>query len=207
MLLISTMLIRSTILLMKLGKLNWEMEIVLEKRNTPWLSWKRVVVDETAASEGGSRRTTESEKRTEKSMKETTKKPITRIKVKGGVAHLSVRVSKSESLLLLLLLLSALGFLIARTLFSSIFIATNAQQLILVESRESGTSNGVLQYFKSSTTDCECLLQWCYGHGKLMWHFVIWVTMWWEEDLSTTFQTWHELVLWEMLMPMFTNVI
>ncbi|KAK2357565.1 hypothetical protein QL285_094823 [Trifolium repens] len=92
--------------------------------------WKRVVVDEMAASEGGSRRTTESEKNTEKSMKEMTKKPIKRIKVRGEevVAYLSVTVvSKSENLLFPSSL-SALGFLIAMILFITRFIATYTQQ-------------------------------------------------------------------------------
>lgn len=59
------------------------------------LSWKRVGWGR-AASEGGSRRTTEREKSKEKSTKETTKKPIKRIRVRGN-AHLALlTVSKSE---------------------------------------------------------------------------------------------------------------
>jgi hypothetical protein len=101
--------------------------------------WKRVVVDEMAASEGGSRRTTESEKNTEKSMKEMTKKPIKRIKVRGEeqvVTYLSVTVvSKSENLLFPSSL-SALGFLIAMILFiiisdSSLHTHNKTEQLVV----------------------------------------------------------------------------
>lgn len=67
-------------------------------------------------------------------MKEMTKKPITRIKVRGGgeeVAYLSVTVSKSEGereILLFPPVSLAVEFLIAMALFIILIIPAHAQQ-------------------------------------------------------------------------------